>query len=250
MGIYWIGPGNWEDLLLLPSPAQPRDRVLGLTAECVPQSQRAVLQLKGRVSELEAELAEQRHLRQQAADDSEFLRAELDELKKKREDTEKAQRSLTEIESESVRLGWEPQSHARLMGKDGAGRQSLSPASVQKNHLEGPWCHQLEGWVGAHTGESPTGSECGDRNQEVTVGYLSGGRGIQRRAGLKPKHTKCAELRRHESVLRSEFGGGGFYRQLSIGFLRAKRVSAFVKRKKGVLGTLAYGKAGTGSQQG
>ncbi|XP_021556022.2 huntingtin-interacting protein 1 [Neomonachus schauinslandi] len=62
------------------------------------ESQRAVLQLKGRVSELEAELAEQQHLRQQAADDSEFLRAELDELKKKREDTEKAQRSLTEIE--------------------------------------------------------------------------------------------------------------------------------------------------------
>ncbi|KAF6356967.1 huntingtin interacting protein 1 [Rhinolophus ferrumequinum] len=62
------------------------------------ESQRAVLQLKGRINELEAELAEQRHLRQQAADDSEFLRAELDELKKKREDTEKAQRSLTEIE--------------------------------------------------------------------------------------------------------------------------------------------------------
>ncbi|XP_026897775.1 huntingtin-interacting protein 1 [Acinonyx jubatus] len=62
------------------------------------ESQRVVLQLKGRVSELEAELAEQRHLRQQAVDDSEFLRAELDELKKKREDTEKAQRSLTEIE--------------------------------------------------------------------------------------------------------------------------------------------------------
>ncbi|XP_054445719.1 huntingtin-interacting protein 1 isoform X1 [Pteronotus mesoamericanus] len=62
------------------------------------ESQRAVLQLKGRINELEAELAEQQHLRQQAADDSEFLRAELDELKKKREDTEKAQRSLTEIE--------------------------------------------------------------------------------------------------------------------------------------------------------
>lgn len=58
-----------------------------------------MLQLKGRTSELEAELAEQQHLRQQAADESEFLRAELDELKKKREDTEKAQRSLTEIES-------------------------------------------------------------------------------------------------------------------------------------------------------
>lgn len=55
-------------------------------------------------------------------------------------------------------------------------------------------------------------------------------------------------------MLRSESGGGvgGFFflRQLSIGFLRAKRVSAFVKRKKGVLGTLAYGKAGTGTQQG
>nr|KAF6489618.1 huntingtin interacting protein 1 [Molossus molossus] len=62
------------------------------------ESQRAILQLKGRISELEAELAEQQHLRQQAVDDSEFLRAELDELKKKREDTEKAQRSLTEIE--------------------------------------------------------------------------------------------------------------------------------------------------------
>ncbi|XP_006859750.1 PREDICTED: huntingtin-interacting protein 1 isoform X2 [Chrysochloris asiatica] len=62
------------------------------------ESQRAVLQLKGRIRELEAELTEQRHLRQQAADDSEFLRAELDELKKTREDTEKAQRSLTEIE--------------------------------------------------------------------------------------------------------------------------------------------------------
>ncbi|XP_074184517.1 huntingtin-interacting protein 1 isoform X3 [Rhinolophus sinicus] len=62
------------------------------------ESQRAVLQLKGRINELEAELAEQQHLRQQAADDGEFLRAELDELKKKREDTEKAQRSLTEIE--------------------------------------------------------------------------------------------------------------------------------------------------------
>lgn len=65
-----------------------------------------MLQLKGRISELEAELAEQQHLRQQAADDSEFQRAELDELKKKREDTEKAQRSLTEIESERLAPGW------------------------------------------------------------------------------------------------------------------------------------------------
>ncbi|XP_040587158.1 huntingtin-interacting protein 1 isoform X4 [Mesocricetus auratus] len=62
------------------------------------ESQRDVLQLKGRVSELEAELAEQQHLGRQATDDCEFLRTELDELKRQREDTEKAQRSLTEIE--------------------------------------------------------------------------------------------------------------------------------------------------------
>ncbi|OXB71372.1 UNVERIFIED_CONTAM: hypothetical protein H355_011749 [Colinus virginianus] len=62
------------------------------------ESERRSLQLRGRISELEAELAEQRHLKQQALDDSEFLRTELEELKKQREDTEKAQRSLTEIE--------------------------------------------------------------------------------------------------------------------------------------------------------
>ncbi|KGL75889.1 Huntingtin-interacting protein 1, partial [Tinamus guttatus] len=62
------------------------------------EGERRALQLRGRISELEAELAEQRHLKQQALDESEFLRAELEELKKQREDTEKAQRSLTEIE--------------------------------------------------------------------------------------------------------------------------------------------------------
>lgn len=64
------------------------------------QSARGTVQLRGRASELEAELAEQQHLKQQAQDESEFLRTELEELKKQREDTEKAQRSLTEIESE------------------------------------------------------------------------------------------------------------------------------------------------------
>ncbi|XP_077167909.1 huntingtin-interacting protein 1 isoform X1 [Paroedura picta] len=62
------------------------------------ESHRLVVQLKGRISELEAELAEQQHLKQQALDESDFLRTELDELKKRHEDTEKAQRSLTEIE--------------------------------------------------------------------------------------------------------------------------------------------------------
>ncbi|RLV97866.1 hypothetical protein DV515_00011312 [Chloebia gouldiae] len=62
------------------------------------ESARGAVQLRGRASELEAELAEQQHLKQQAQDESEFLRAELEELKKQREDTEKAQRSLSEIE--------------------------------------------------------------------------------------------------------------------------------------------------------
>ncbi|XP_063002588.1 huntingtin-interacting protein 1 [Elgaria multicarinata webbii] len=62
------------------------------------ESRRLTTQLKGRVSELEAELAEQQHLKQQALDEGDFLRTELDELKKRHEDTEKAQRSLTECE--------------------------------------------------------------------------------------------------------------------------------------------------------
>lgn len=57
--------------------------------------------MKGRVSELEAELAEQSHLRLQAAGESEFLKAELEELRRVREDTEKEHRSVTEIESKS-----------------------------------------------------------------------------------------------------------------------------------------------------
>uniref|UniRef100_A0AAQ5XNV7 Huntingtin-interacting protein 1-related protein n=1 Tax=Amphiprion ocellaris TaxID=80972 RepID=A0AAQ5XNV7_AMPOC len=62
------------------------------------QSGRLCQALRGRVSELEAELAEQSHLRLQAVGESEFLKAELDDLRRVREDTEKEQRSLTEIE--------------------------------------------------------------------------------------------------------------------------------------------------------
>uniref|UniRef100_A0A667Z0Y4 Huntingtin-interacting protein 1-related protein n=2 Tax=Myripristis murdjan TaxID=586833 RepID=A0A667Z0Y4_9TELE len=64
----------------------------------LPQSGRLCQALRGRVSELEAELAEQSHLRMQAAGESEFLKAELDDLRRVKEDTEKEQRSLTEIE--------------------------------------------------------------------------------------------------------------------------------------------------------
>lgn len=55
------------------------------------------------MNELEAELAEQTHLKQQALGESEFLRAELDDLRRVKEDTEKEQRSLSEIESKRNR---------------------------------------------------------------------------------------------------------------------------------------------------
>uniref|UniRef100_A0A8C6U1M1 Huntingtin interacting protein 1 n=1 Tax=Neogobius melanostomus TaxID=47308 RepID=A0A8C6U1M1_9GOBI len=60
------------------------------------ESGRLCQALRGRVNELEAELAEQSHLRLQAVGEAEFLKAELDDLR--RQDTEKEQRSLTEIE--------------------------------------------------------------------------------------------------------------------------------------------------------
>lgn len=68
----------------------------------LPQSGRLCQALRGRISELEAELAEQSHLKQQALSESEFLRAELDDLRRVKEDTEKEQRSLTEIESKNL----------------------------------------------------------------------------------------------------------------------------------------------------
>ncbi|XP_064152206.1 huntingtin-interacting protein 1 isoform X3 [Loxodonta africana] len=118
-----------------------------MKTECLPQNQRAVLQLKGRLSELEAELAEQQHLRQQAADDSEFLRAELDELKKKREDTEKAQRSLTEIERKAQaneqrysklkeKYSELVQSHADLLRKNAEVTKQVSVARQAQVDLE------------------------------------------------------------------------------------------------------------------
>lgn len=49
-------------------------------------------------------MAEQSHLKQQALSESEFLKAELDDLRRVKEDTEKEQRSLTEIESKTLSL--------------------------------------------------------------------------------------------------------------------------------------------------
>lgn len=74
--------------------------IAGLS-QLLSQSGRLCQALRGRVSELEAELAEQSHLKQQALSESEFLKAELDDLRRVKEDTEKEQRSLTEIESKT-----------------------------------------------------------------------------------------------------------------------------------------------------
>uniref|UniRef100_A0A2I3G223 Huntingtin interacting protein 1 n=1 Tax=Nomascus leucogenys TaxID=61853 RepID=A0A2I3G223_NOMLE len=111
------------------------------------ESQRVVLQLKGRVSELEAELAEQQHLRQQAADDCEFLRAELDELRRQREDTEKAQRSLSEIERKAQaneqrysklkeKYSELVQNHADLLRKNAEVTKQVSVARQAQGDLE------------------------------------------------------------------------------------------------------------------
>lgn len=58
------------------------------------------------MSELEAELAEQSHLRLQAAGESEFLKAELEDLRRVREDTDKEHKSVTEIESKPPAGVW------------------------------------------------------------------------------------------------------------------------------------------------
>lgn len=136
---------------MLPCPAHPtlgRAGSAGLP-KSLPQSRRAVLQLRGRISELEAELAEQRHLRQQAADDSEFLRAELDELKKKREDTEKAQRSLTEIESERLAGVGVGVAIGESRMKEEVGWQSPSLTPVQRSCQECQLLSPVRGRLGS-----------------------------------------------------------------------------------------------------
>uniref|UniRef100_A0A8C6JDA7 I/LWEQ domain-containing protein n=1 Tax=Melopsittacus undulatus TaxID=13146 RepID=A0A8C6JDA7_MELUD len=118
------------------------------------QSARGMMQLRGRTSELEAELAEQQHLKQQAQDESEFLRTELEELKKQREDTEKAQRSLTEIERRAQaneqrysklkeKYSELVQNHADLLRKNAevtkqvtAARQAQGDVEREKKELE------------------------------------------------------------------------------------------------------------------
>ncbi|KAG2459253.1 HIP1 protein, partial [Polypterus senegalus] len=87
------------------------------------ESHRLCQALRSRVSELEAELAEQTHLKQQALGDSEFLRAELEDLRRVKEDTEREQRRKSQAnEQRYIKLKEKytelVQSHADLLRKE------------------------------------------------------------------------------------------------------------------------------------
>ncbi|XP_012691689.2 huntingtin-interacting protein 1 isoform X2 [Clupea harengus] len=111
------------------------------------ESGRLCQALRGRVSELEAELAEQSHLKQQALGESEFLRAELDDLRRVKEDTEKEQRSLTEIEKKAqaneqryTKLKEKytelVQSHADLLRKNAEVTRQMTVARVAQDEVD------------------------------------------------------------------------------------------------------------------
>uniref|UniRef100_A0A667YP65 Huntingtin interacting protein 1 n=1 Tax=Myripristis murdjan TaxID=586833 RepID=A0A667YP65_9TELE len=111
------------------------------------ESGRLCQALRGRVSELEAELAEQSHLRMQAAGESEFLKAELDDLRRVKEDTEKEQRSLTEIERKAqaneqryTKLKEKytelVQSHADLLRKNAEVTRQMTVARAAQDEVE------------------------------------------------------------------------------------------------------------------
>ncbi|XP_076591002.1 huntingtin-interacting protein 1 isoform X2 [Chaetodon auriga] len=111
------------------------------------ESGRLCQALRGRVNELEAELAEQSHLRLQAVGESEFLKAELDDLRRVREDTEKEQRSLTEIEKKAqaneqryTKLKEKytelVQSHADLLRKNAEVTRQMTVARAAQDEVE------------------------------------------------------------------------------------------------------------------
>ncbi|XP_034024066.1 huntingtin-interacting protein 1 isoform X4 [Thalassophryne amazonica] len=111
------------------------------------ESGRLCQALRGRISELEAELAEQSHLRLQAVGEGEFLKAELDDLRRAREDTEKEQRSLTEIERKAqaneqryTKLKEKytelVQSHADLLRKNADVTRQMTVARAAQDEVE------------------------------------------------------------------------------------------------------------------
>ncbi|XP_066551517.1 huntingtin-interacting protein 1 isoform X2 [Amia ocellicauda] len=111
------------------------------------ESGRLVQALRSQVSELEAELAEQAHLKQQALGEGEFLRAELEDLRRVKEDTEKEQRCLTEIERKAqaneqryTKLKEKytelVQSHADLLRKNAEVMKQMTVARAAQGEVE------------------------------------------------------------------------------------------------------------------
>ncbi|XP_014885094.1 huntingtin-interacting protein 1 isoform X2 [Poecilia latipinna] len=139
------------------------------------ESGRLCQALRGRVNELEAELAEQSHLRLQAAGESEFLKAELDDLRRAREDTEKEQRSLTEIERKAqaneqryTKLKEKytelVQSHAELLRKNAEVTRQMTVARAAQDEVEAVRREMQEKVKSAH--------EAADRQEREQVKQL------------------------------------------------------------------------------
>uniref|UniRef100_A0A8C8CT19 Huntingtin-interacting protein 1-related protein n=1 Tax=Oncorhynchus tshawytscha TaxID=74940 RepID=A0A8C8CT19_ONCTS len=140
------------------------------------QSGRLRQALRGRVDELEAELAEQSHLRMQALGEGEFLRAELDDLRRVKEDTEKEQRSLTEIERKAVaneqryvklkeKYTELVQSHADLLRKVGPSR----PLTIEEPHPSES-CEELSSQLSTVESEKVELAESLSKKEEELAG--------------------------------------------------------------------------------
>uniref|UniRef100_A0A8D3DCT3 Huntingtin-interacting protein 1-related protein n=1 Tax=Scophthalmus maximus TaxID=52904 RepID=A0A8D3DCT3_SCOMX len=160
--------------------------------------------LRGRVSELEAELAEQSHLRLQALGESEFLKAELDDLRRVREDTEKEQRSLTEIEKKAqaneqryTKLKEKytelVQSHADLLRKNAEVTRQVTVAQAAQDEVEDVRREMQEKVKAAH--------EAADRQVRVTL-MLQSPQGALHTESLVPVCLRPQESR--EQALESQ----------------------------------------------
>lgn len=66
------------------------------------QAQKYIMQLKGQINTLEAEVEEQRKQKQKALVDNEQLRDELEKLRKLKQESEKTQGLHVEMESRSL----------------------------------------------------------------------------------------------------------------------------------------------------
>ncbi|KAK5929210.1 hypothetical protein CgunFtcFv8_010461 [Champsocephalus gunnari] len=148
------------------------------------ESGRLCQALRGRVSELEAELAEQSHLRLQAAGESEFLKAELDDLRRVREDTEKEQRSLTEIEKKAQaneqrytklkeKYSELVQSHADLLRKNAEVTRQMTVARAAQDEVDEVRREMQEKVKAAQDVAEKTGKEQLEQLQDLQRELLS-----------------------------------------------------------------------------